>query len=209
MSIGKQFLSFFKTKPQVISKLASTIDHNVPYYRIHGTFPDNGLPIRGNFDRVTIEALAKYISGNKPLITYGGTVVLDVLFTSFLKDKEVENGTSGLIVGVAERVIELSSLYEPLVDHLVDLNPEESPKQVSHFVKKYEAIIERLPEERIIAYVTDLKDFLNGEVVKNHFADVNPLLPPAVTIHELEDSDFIRDLWEDVMSSKETLKNEY
>ncbi|QMT60128.1 MULTISPECIES: hypothetical protein [unclassified Legionella] len=209
MSIGKQFLGFFKTKSQVISKLASTIDHDVPYYRIHDTFPDNGLPMRGNFDRVTIEALAKYISEHKPLITYGGTVVLDVLFTSFLKDKEVENGTNGLVVGVAERVIELSSLYEPLVDHLTDLNPEESPKKVSHFVKKHEAIIEGLPEERIIAYITDLKDFLQGEVVKNHFAEVNSLLPPAVTIHELQDSDFIRDLWSDVMASKDTIKNEY
>ncbi|MCW8443836.1 hypothetical protein OQJ05_07210 [Fluoribacter gormanii] len=209
MSIGKQFLGFFKTKPPVISKLASTIDHDVPYYRIHGTFPDNGLPIRGNFDRVTIEALANYISGKKPLITYGGTVALDVLFTGFLKDKEIENGMSGLIVGVAERVIELSSLYEPLVDHFIDLNPDISPKKVSGIVKRQEAIIEGLPEERIIAYITDLKDFQKGEVVKNHFAEVNSLLPPAVTIHELQDSDFIRDLWEDVIACRDTLKNEY
>ncbi|PWY56179.1 hypothetical protein DGG96_07505 [Legionella qingyii] len=209
MSIGKQFLGFFKSKPQVLSKLASTIDHNVPYYRIHGTFPDNGLPMRGNFDRVTIEALANYISGNKPLITYGGTVDLDVLFTGFLKDKKIENGMNGLIVGVAERVIELSSLYEPLVDHFTDLNPEATPKKVANFVKKHEAIIESLPEERIIAYITDLKDFLEGEIVKNHFANVNSQLPPTVTIHELQDSDFIRDLWEDVMACKDTLKNEY
>ncbi|MCE0723577.1 MULTISPECIES: hypothetical protein [Legionella] len=197
MSIGK--LRFFSTKPQSIGGLASTIERNVPYYRIHGTFPEDGLPIRGSFDRVTIEALTKYLSENKPLITYGGAVALNDLFTGFLKDKEIENGTSGLIVGVAERLIVLSSLYESFLDHR-DIIPEECT---------HEAIIESLPAERIIAYITDLKDLLNGEIVRNHFADVNSSLPPTVTLPEMEDSDFVHSVWESVMSSKVTLKNEF
>lgn len=194
MSIGK--LRFFSTKPPSIGGLASTIERNVPYYRIHGTCPDDGLPIRGSFDRVTIEALSKYLSENKPLITYGGTVALNDLFSGFLKDKEIENGKSGLIVGVAERLIVLSSLYDALLEH-TDL-----PEECTH-----ETIIESLPAERIIAYITDLKDLLHGEIVRNHFADVNPSLPQTVTLPEMEDSDFVHSVWE--MSSKDTLRNEF
>lgn len=207
MSIGK-LRGFFQLKPHVISQLASTIEHDVPYYRIHGALPENGLPMRGHFDKVTIEALIKYISINKPLITYGGTVVLDDLFTGFLKGKQIENGKSGLIVGVAERAIELSSLYEPLIDHFTALNPEQFPDAVSNYVKEHEAIIESLPEERIIAYITDLEDLLNGEIVKNHFVEVNSLLPPTVTLPELGDSDFVLELWREVMDSKDTLRNQ-
>ncbi|KTD41466.1 hypothetical protein [Legionella parisiensis] len=185
MSIGN--LRFFSTKPQSISGLASTIERNAPYYRIHSTFPADGLPTRGNFDRVTIEALTQYLSENKPLITYGGAIVLDDLLTGFLKDKEIENGKSGLIVGVAERLIVLSSL---------DLIPEEYT---------HEAIIESLPAERIVAYITELKDLLHGEIVRNHFAEVNSSLPPTVTLPEIEDSDFVHDVWESA-STKDTLK---
>lgn len=198
MTIGK-LRGFFQPKPLGISKLA-LIDHDVPYYRIHDDFPENGLPTRGNFDRITIEALFRYMSGNKPLITYGGTVVLDDLFTGFLKDKPIENGESGLIVGVAKRAIELSSLSESLPDHFAGLNPEEHSNEV---------IIESLPAERIIAYITDLKDLLKGEVVKNHFADVNSLMPPTVTLPEIQDSDFVRALWEEAMTFKYTLRNEF
>ncbi|HHF7368292.1 TPA: hypothetical protein ACPSKY_003449 [Legionella bozemanae] len=188
MGIAK--LRFFSTKPQSIGGLASAIERNVPYYRIHGTFPEDGLPIRGNFDKVTIEALTKYLSEKKPLITYGGATVLDDLFTGFLKDKEIENGKSGLIVGVAERLIVLSSL---------DFIPEE-------YI--HGAIIEGLPAERIVAYITDLKDLLDGEIVRNHFAEVNSSLPPTVTLPEIEDSDFVHSVWESA-SSKDTLRNEF
>lgn len=197
MSIVK--LHFFSTKPQSIGGLASTIERNMPYYRIHDTFPKNGLPARGNFDRITIEALTKYLSKNKPLITYGGAVALDYLFSGFLKDKEIENGKSGLVVGVAERLIMLSSLYDTLLN-CTNLIPEEC---------FHEAIIESLPEERIIAYITDLQDLRHGEIVRNHFADVNSSLPQTFTLPELKDSDFVYSVWESVISSKDTLRNEF
>lgn len=207
MSFGKSLLGLFKTRPQSITQLASAIEHNIPYYRIHGGCPENGLPTRGNFDRVTIEALVKYISVNKPLVAYGGTVLLENLFTGFLQGKKVENGAGGLVVGVPGRVIELSSLYEPLLDYFTDLNPEVASNAVAKFIKENEAIIENLSEDRIIAYVTDLEDLMQGEPVRNHFADLNPLLPEKLTIHELQDTDFVRELWEG-MSSKNSLRSE-
>ncbi|WP_010653541.1 hypothetical protein [Fluoribacter dumoffii] len=208
MSFTKHLFGLFKTRPQGITQLASTINHDIPYYRIHGSCPENGLPIRGNFDRVTIESLVKYISVNKPLIAYGGTVDLENLFTGFLKNKEIEDGVSGLIVGIPERVIELSALYEPLIDYFTGLNPEENTNAVSNFIKENEAIIESLPEYRILAYLTDLKKLREGEAVINHFAHMNPQLPETLTIHELQDTDYLRELWVNTSSSQYSIKNE-
>ncbi|STY29145.1 Uncharacterised protein [Legionella wadsworthii] len=191
MSFGK-LRGFFQSKPLGISKLALIIERDVPFYRMDGRFPENGLPMRGNFDSVPIDALLKYISGNKPAIAYGGTVVLDDLLNGFLKNQPIENGKDGLIVGIAKRAIELSSLYESLLDHEIPFIPEEHPN---------EAIIESLPAERVIAYITDLQNFMNGEVVKNHFSEINPCLPPEVTLIELKDSDFVRALWENITLS--------
>lgn len=207
MSLGEHLVGFFKKRPQSIAELASTIEHNIPYYRIHGGCPEFGLPTRGNFDRVTIDALVKYISINKPLVAYGGSVTLENLFTGFLKDKKVENGVNGLVVGVPGRVIELSSLYEALLDHFIGLNPEENSNAIANFIKENEAVIESLSENRILAYVTDLKDLVRGELVRNHFADLNPALPQKITIHELQDTDFMCELWEE-MSSKNLLRRE-
>ncbi|CAM2753182.1 Uncharacterised protein [Legionella steigerwaltii] len=207
MSFGKNIFSLFKTKPQGITQLASEIEHNIPYYRIHGGCPEKGLPTRGNFDRVTIEALARYISTNKPLVAYGGTILLENLFTGFLKDKKIENGKSGLIVGIPERVIELSSLYEPLCDYFIGLNQEEATNAVADFIKKNEAIIENLTEDRIVAFVTNLEGLVEGEPVRNLFANFNPALPQELTIHELQDTDFIHELWDEI-SSKGSFRRE-
>lgn len=90
-------------------------------------------------------------------------------------------------------------MLSSLLDY-TDLIPEECI---------HEAIIECLPAERIIAYITDLKDLRHGEIVRNHFADVNSSLPQTVTLPELEDSDFVHSVWESVISSKDTLRNEF
>jgi hypothetical protein len=207
LSSGARMAQMFMETPaprSIAQHAGNHIRKHEPIYRIHDQQmrPGSTLESRGSFDDTSIPEVVSYIAHNEPRPVYGSVANPDDLINGFLKDKELEDGKSGLLVAVPEQSMDRGALYQPIIDY-VNGNDSVPANFLSNFIKEEEVFVTEVKAEEAIFYTRDLKSLFDGNTVTNTLATEENGLPREMTLSELVDTDYIKEIYSEFQKVKD------
>jgi hypothetical protein len=175
-----------------VAEKSGALRENEPIFRIHSSIPDNGLEQRGDFQHINFPDIARYIAYNSHRDVYGACSNWDDLRDGYLKEKDLENGDTGLIIGIPERSIAALGVAADIML----FKDDDMMKLQENLYKEKEVFFEVLEKHQVPFYITDLKDFNEGKDVENKLATDENGLPKTINKQQAQNPVYIKQVTE-------------